>query len=269
MKRWLVVLAFLPLALAGCGHSHSSTPAPPPVRTGTLPPPPPLSTTSSSTTSKEPTVPVGTVTLTLYFLRDAKLAAASRTIPATNAVGAAALTALADGPTQQERAAGLHSAVPRSFRPNLSIRNGLATLQPQQFSEPAVAEFVYTLTQFPTIHTVQIGADGKHFSRASFARYLPPILIVSPTPGATVTSPLQIIGTANTFEGSFRVELRAGGKRLLKKTVKASSGTGTRGAFVESIPFHISQAAKGLLLAYTISPANGRPTGVVRVPVRV
>src|SRR6266567_6854951 len=111
MKRRLLFLALVPLVLAGCGHSQHQT-QPPPVRTTTLPPPPPLPTTSSSTTSKEPTVPLGTVTLTVYFLRDGKLAAASRTIPATNAVGTAALTALADGPTQQERAAGLRSAVP-------------------------------------------------------------------------------------------------------------------------------------------------------------
>ncbi len=93
--------------------------------------------------------------------------------------------------------------------------------------------------------------------------------MVSPTAGDTVTSPLQISGTANTFEGSFQVELRAGEQRLLKQTIKASSGTGTRGGFVDSIPFHASHAANGVLLAYTTSPANGRPTGVVRIPLRV
>jgi germination protein M len=267
MRRGLVLLAFLPLALAACGNSSHKTL--PPVRTNTLPPPPPLPTTTSSTTSTEPTVPVGTVTLTIYFLRDGKLAAARRTIPATDAVGTAALTALGQGPTQQERDAGLRSAVPRSYHPNLSIRNGLATLEPQQLAEPALAEFVYTLTQFPTIHAVQIGPDGKHFSKASFERYLPPILITEPIIGDTVKSPLQISGTANTFEGSFQVELRSGGKRLLKETVKAGSGSGTRGTFVASLPFPAAEAANGVVLAYSISPANGRPTDVVRIPVRV
>jgi immunoglobulin-like protein involved in spore germination/sporulation and spore germination protein len=264
----VLVLALLPLVLAACGNSHHKT-QPPPVRTGTLPPPPPLPTTSSSTTFKEPTVPVGTLNLTVYFLRDGKLAAARRTIRATRAVGTAAIMALAQGTTRQERAAGLRSAVPRDYKPSLAIRNGLATLAPQQFAEPAVAEFVYTLTQFPTIRTVQIGADGKHFSRASFERYLPPILIQSPVVGDTVQSPLEISGSANTFEGTFQAELRAAGRQLLKKTIKASSGSGTRGSFVESIPFHVTHAANGVLLAYAISPANGRPTDVVRIPVRI
>lgn len=267
MRRRLVLLATLPLTLAACGSSHHT--ALPPVRTTTVPNPPPLPTTSSSTTAPEPTVPLGTVTLTLYFLRDGKLAAARRTVPATRAVGAAALTALARGPTGQERAAGLRSAVPRAYRPNLSIRNGLATLEPKQFSERAVAELVYTLTEFPTIHAVQIGSDGKHFSRATFERYLPAILIQSPTPGDTVTSPLQSSGTANTFEGTFQVELRAGGRRLLKRTVEASAGSGTRGSFAASIPFHAPHPAKGVLLAYSRSPASGRATDVVRIPVRV
>jgi Immunoglobulin-like domain of bacterial spore germination/Sporulation and spore germination len=265
MKRWFVLLGLAPFALAACGGSSHKTL--PPVRTTTLPPPAALPTTS--TTATEPTVPLGTVTLTLYFLHGGKLAVAHRTIPATQGVGTAALRALAQGPTREERAAGLRSAVQRGFHPNLSIQNGLATLQPQQFPEPAVAEFVYTLTQFPSVHAVQIGADGKHFSRASFARYLPAILIELPAPGDTVTSPLHVSGTANTFEGSFQVELRAGGERLLKKTITASSGSGTRGSFAASIPFHATRAANGVLLAYAASPANGRPTDVVRIPVRV
>ena len=268
MRRRVLLLALLPLALVACGNSHHKSQLPP-VRTGTLPPPPPLPTTSSSTTAKEPTVPVGTLDLTVYFLRDGKLAAARRTIPATRAVGTAAIMALAQGPTRQERAAGFRSDVARNYKPSLAIRNGLATLAPQQFAEPAVAEFVYTLTQFPTIHAVQIGADGRHFSRASFERYLPPILVQSPAVGDTVQSPLQVSGSANTFEGSFQVELRAGGRRLLKKTVRASSGSGTRGSFVTSMPFHITHAANGVLLAYAISQANGRPTDVVRIPVRI
>lgn len=266
MKRFVALLA-LPLALAACGSSHDRTL--PPLRTTTLPPPPPLPTTSSSTTSKQPTVPVGTIDLTVYFLRDGKLAAARRTVPATRAVGTATLTALAQGPTQQERAAGLRSGVPRDYKPELTIRNRLATLAPQQFSEQALAEFVYTLTQFPTIHAVRIGTDGKPFSRAGFERYLPPIFIQTPVPGDTVQSPLQVSGTANTFEGSFQVELRSGGRLLLKRTVKASSGSGTRGAFVASIPFHVSHPANDVFLAYATSPANGQPTDVVRIPVRV
>lgn len=213
--------------------------------------------------------------LTIYFLRDGKLAAAQRTVPATQAVGAAALTALAQGPTQQEHAAGLLSAVPRNIHPALSISNGLATIEPMQYSEPAVAQFVYTLTRFPTVHTVRIGSAGKHFSRASLQRYLPAILLESPTVGETVTSPLQISGTANTFEGSFQVELRAGGQRLLKKTVTASSGSGTRGTFAESIPFHVTHAtgegvtSAGVLSVFATSPASGEAIDVVRIPVHV
>jgi len=190
-------------------------------------------------------------------------------IPSTRAVGTAALTLLAQGPTQQERAAGLRSDVPRSYKPTLSIQNGLATLAAQQFNAPSIAQFVYTLTQFPTIHAIEIGPHGKHLTPAAFESYLPPIFVQSPTVGDTVTSPLQISGTANTFEGSFTVELRAAGRRLLKHRVKAGSGSGTRGSFDAAIPFRIGRVANGILLAYALSPQNGRPVDVVRIPVRV
>jgi hypothetical protein len=268
VKRFVPLLA-LPLLVAACGHQSSAPKKLPPLRTGTLPPPPPLPTTAHSTTARQPTVPVGTVALKLYFLRDGKLAPVLRMVSATRSVGTAALTALAQGPTQQERAAGLKSDVPRSYRPSLSVDHGLAEIAPMQFSEPTLAQFVYTLTEFPTIHAVEIGSGGKHFTRASLARYLPAILVESPVAGDTVTSPLHVSGTANTFEGSFQVELRVGGQRLLKQTVRASSGSGTRGIFDASFPFGVSRAAQGVVVAYDLSPQSGRPIDVVRIPVRV
>jgi Immunoglobulin-like domain of bacterial spore germination len=82
-----------------------------------------------------------------------------------------------------------------------------------------------------------------------------------------VTSPLRLRGTANTFEGTFQVELRAGGKVLAKGSVKAASGTGTRGRFTTSLVFKVTHPTDAELAAYEVSAANGKPIHVFRVPL--
>jgi len=253
--RLLLVLA-VPVLAAGCGkgtaYQQQTTPPPPP-------PPPSVQTTP----------PPQTTTLSLYFLRDGKIAAARRGVPATQRVGEAAVRALLEGPSQEESSAGLRTAIPAgtAYR-SLSIENKVAKVDlGSGLSRAAEAQVVYTLTQFPTVRSVRVGAG--QFTRADLEDLTPLIFVESPVVGETVTSPLRIHGTANTFEATFQVELRAGGRRIIKGTVTATSGSGTRGTFDISIPFKVRRGMDGVLIVYELSAANGRPVHIVCIPVRI
>ena len=99
------------------------------------------------------------------------------------------------------------------------------------------------MTQFPTVTGVEFwsgdarivrveGSDidfTKPVTRADFEALTPAIFIESPCVGDSVGSPLAVSGTANTFEATFRVELlTTSGSKLAKRTVTATSGSGTR-----------------------------------------
>ena len=56
--------------------------------------------------------PSDTMTVRVYFSRDEKICAATRVIPKTQEVGAAAMKALLEGPTAEEKEAGMVSNIP-------------------------------------------------------------------------------------------------------------------------------------------------------------
>ena len=52
------------------------------------------------------------MTVRVYFSRDEKMAAATRVVPKTQQAGAAAMKALLQGPTAEEKDAGMMTAIP-------------------------------------------------------------------------------------------------------------------------------------------------------------
>ena len=234
-------LAALALALAllgaGClgGPSNTAT-----------------TTTEPATTSTPPTTaaPATTRTARIYVVRDGKLVAEGRQVPATPGVGSEALRALLGG---------------RSF--DLTVANGVATVTGLgTLSHEGQAEIVATLTQFPTVQAVEL--DGKRLTRLDIEDVTPQILLESPLPGDHVTSPVQLTGTANTFEATFLVEiLDRDGKSLSRKFVTATSGTGTRGTFAAEIGYETADAQPGTIYVYESSAEDGRPLHEARVPV--
>jgi spore germination protein GerM len=138
----------------GSGGGASGTPA---TATASVATQPRTSASSSSTAA-------GTTTLGLYFLRDGDLGVAERRVPKTATVATAALKTLLAGPTAEETAAGLSTAIPAGSRlASLSIGGGLATVDlSSEFAGGSAgesmgqraAEVVYTLTRFPTVDRV-------------------------------------------------------------------------------------------------------------------
>jgi len=233
---------FLAVALlAGCGGNSNVA----------------VSTTSPTTTD----IPGVTNTraqqrkLMLYLLdpSDHKLVAVTRSVEPTEAVGAAALRALAQDPD---------SDVPSNL--SLKIVDGDAQVTGSLLSPAALAQVVYTLTQFPTVKT----ANGK--TRADVEGFVPSILVEHPTAGETVTSPLRVTGNANTYEATFEYDLKdATGKVLSHHFEMATSGSGQRGTFDFTIPFIVAAAQDGTLVVFESSAEDGSRIHIREIPLHL
>jgi len=189
-----------------------------------------------------------TTAVRVSFLLDGKVQPVSRRVLQDDSLADATQAALADGPTQAEAADGLVTGKPGT--------------------REALAQQVYTLTQFPGARTVEI--DGTRYSRADFEDQTPQILVESPLRSQTVRSPLRARGTANTFEATFQYDLVApDGSVLTTHFVTATSGSGTRGTFDFAVPFTVDRAGNGKLVVYERSAEDGSRIHQVEIPVRL
>jgi hypothetical protein len=244
--RATLCAAMLVAIAAGCGGGRGAVEQSP----GTTTPAPPPTTTAAST---EPRF----TTLELFFLApDGRLVAHSRKVEYTQAVGAASLRELVTPPT------GATTQVPDSLE--LTIDMGRAQVGGPTLNGAAIAQIVYTLTSFPTVREV----NGK--TRADVEDFAPAILVEHPAPGEPVDSPLQVTGTANTFEATFNYRLEdATGRVLAKDFVTATSGSGTRGTFDFSVPFTVEDAQDGTLAVFELSAADGSVIHERIIPLRL
>jgi hypothetical protein len=213
-------------------------------------------TDTETGTSSTPTQPPQ-VAVRVYFLRNGKVAPVQRDVTGP-AVGSAAVRELLEGPTSDDQ--GVDSAVPAGMElESLSISSGVATVQlsEQPSDDAARAQLVYTLTQFPTVKRVDLGAD-RPVGRRAFERETPAVLVESPLPGESVESGFAVRGTANTFEATFNYELKdASGRVLRKNFVTATSGSGTRGTFAFRVPYTVDKPQEGRLVVFELSAEDG------------
>ena len=269
-----VGLALLALGVAGCDGDEVA--APPETTT-------PGDTTTSPTSE--------TTTFAIYLLRDGLISPVRRSVAATPAVARASIEALLDGPSADERGEALDTAIPEATTLlGVSIADRVATVDlsgafddgdDAESLHGRVAQVVATLTQFPTVERVSIRLDGEPVTtigdqtvdppigRRAIEEQTPQILIESPLPGDTVSSPIRISGTANVFEATVSLEVRDGtGTVVLEAFTTATSGTGTRGTFDTTL------SVPGLegpmtIVAFESSAEDGRPLHAVDVQVNL
>ena len=171
----------------------------------------------------------------VYFVRGERLAIAHRQVPGP-AILRGALTQLLEGPTAAERAAGYATTIPDGTSLlDLNLAGGIATVDlSDQYDDGGgslmmmarVAQVVFTATQFDNSDQVVFWMDGEPIdylggegielddpqSRSSTERSLTGgILIDTPDPGATVTSPFTVTGEGDVFEGDFPIVIRRNG----------------------------------------------------------
>lgn len=217
-----------------------------------------------------------TTQVRVYWLLDGKVWPTAREVSDTTAVANAALEELLAGPTEQEVAdLKVATAVPDdSDLGEVTVEAGHAEVEfPQDWPQDAVAQLVYTLSQFPTVETVDLrqGEYVLSFTRADFEDETPAILVESPLPFEEVPSPFTVTGTANTFEANFQYELTdTDGLIVDENFVTATSGTGTRGTFefttdVFTVPFD----GIGALIVFEASAKDGSRINLVEIPLRM
>jgi germination protein M len=210
------------------------------------------------------------VALTVYFLRDGKVSPVLRAVETGPQIGAAAVRELLKGPGVSD--IDVDTAIPPGTQlESLTIEDGVASvdLSRQLTDDRALAQLVYTLTQFTTVKRVDYGRDAPAGRRA-FEAQTPPILVETPLPGQEVEPGFDVAGTANTFEATFNYELRDASDRILKKDfVTATSGSGTRGTFAFTVPYEISRPQEGRLVVFELSAADGSRINETSIPLRL
>ena len=280
----LVAVALGAALAAGCGAAGDGAAPDAGAKTEAPPSVAPSSEGTTAQTGEEMSVRV-------YFLRGEKLGVAERLVPRSEAVATAAVTALCLGVNAEEQQAGLGSALPAGTELlGLSVKDGVATVDlTGDFAsgggslsmQARVAQVVYTLTQYPTVTSVDFSLNGEPVTalggeglqldtgqtRADWRDFEPNLFVERPGVGAVLGSPFILEGTAMVFEGSFMAELEdAAGKRLVKLPVQASAGGPERGDFRETVEFSTS-ATSGTLIVYDQSMEDGSVQDEVRIPV--
>ncbi len=221
-----------------------------------------------------------------------KLGVAHRTVPKTLQIGAAAMQELLKGPTAAEQSAGLTTSIPAGTKfLGLTIANNIATVNLSSDYESGggslsmsarLAQVVFTLTQFSSVDQVNFQLDGKAVTvfsgeglvldhpvgRSNYEQLTPAILVETPAVGDTITSPVHLTGSANTFEAAFAIDIvDASGNLLQEQHAMATSGTGTRGTFDVSVPFSVDHEQSGKVIVFEFSAKDGSKTNIVEIPV--
>lgn len=315
MKRITLLLCTVAL-LAACGpatgdlgsvappaptnHASLQAPSAEPTPGSTQPPSSPAQSGEPGTTP-EPggTQPPETTTVRAYFflgsfVDNAGLVPVLREIPATRAVGAAAMAELLAGPNDAEQGArpAMYTTIPEGTRfLGLRIEHGIATVNLSREFESGggsasvlgrLAQVVYTLTQFPTVQGVRFELDGEPvevFSgqgviltepvgRDDYHDQLPTIFVDRPAWGGVLANPARVVGLANAFEATFQVRIADGeGRALADGPVMASCGTGCWGSFDVTVPYSVASAGWGTLQVFELSAKDGSVIHMTEYPV--
>ncbi|MCB0996933.1 MAG: GerMN domain-containing protein [Acidimicrobiales bacterium] len=254
-------------------------------------------------TTEPTTEPGGEHRVLVYFLDGETLVVGGRTTT-TAAVGADAIEALLAGPAAGfEADMGWHTEIPEGTELlGLDIADGTATVDLSSEFESGggtlsvtarVAQLVFTLTQFPTVDTVDVWIDGEaveyltgegfeaeDLSREDFLVQdlanapMPIILVESPYVGEEAPRPLTISGLSNTFEATVRYQVTdVDGEIVLDGFTTASAGTGTWGTFEivldqPDLPAFTREGVASVIV-FEDSAEDGRPINIVEVPIVV
>jgi germination protein M len=255
---------FLALVAAGCLHDGGT-------ETVTV------RETVTETETETGTVPEeAPAVLTLFFLQDGKVAPVARSVVAGPEVARVALTELLNGPTDEDQALPVETAIPAGTELGaVSVAGGIADVELSRvLPREAQAQVVYTVTQFPTVQRVRLLVEGQQQGaprgRAAYEQQTPAVLVLSPRPSEEVDGGFEASGTANTFEATFQYELRGADDAVLRQNfVTATSGTGTRGTFTFTVPYEVDAPQDGRLVVFEISAADGSRINEHSIPLRL
>jgi hypothetical protein len=233
------------------------------------------------------------VTLNTYFLRNDKVGLGHRRIARTPSVARAATELLLGGPTNDERSAGLSTAIPTDTRlRSINLSDGVLTVDlSKEFVANAdgptmrrrLAQLVFTLTQFENVVSVRVRIDGQPtatfgtsgvtldgpLDRNDFTAETPLILVETVAPGDVVPTAARIAGMNNTFENNVRIRIVGADGRTLADTFTTGHGPmGQWGRFDTIVPIARGSNPSGKVIVFESSAKDGSEINVVEIPVR-
>jgi hypothetical protein len=99
----------------------------------------------------------------------------------------------------------------------------------------------------------------------------PPIVVDRPSVSDSVSSPVEIAGTANVFEANVTVRiLDHTGAELARTFTTATCGTGCRGTFSMRLAYRSPTAQSGtIVVSDDDADGDGTPQHMVTIPVRL
>ena len=271
-KRWLASAALVALIMSAgaCGPGGGPSRSEPSASAATTPSPSAAPASASpipSLPTAEPTA--ATVAVAAYFVlqgnldEPAPLVPVHRDVPNSDAIATAAMQALLDGPTEDERAHDLvvgtiGTEIPEGTRLlGIDIQAGTATVDlSSEFATGdllgsdieswagRLAQVTFTLTQFPTVDGVRFSVEGKptaiieghegspidRATRSAYTDQLPGIFIDRPAWGGPISDPLTVTGIAQILAepAQFQAALvnRTTDGIILQQTVVAPCASG-------------------------------------------
>ena len=243
MARLLVALVVVVL-IAGCGGDED------------------VSTTDTDTV----TLPAVS-TASVYFLRSGKVWPVARELPVVYSPDVV-LAELVNGPSEEEQELGFTTAIPETADVSVDESGELIVEGLGEPFDAALAQIVYTLSQFPR---GEVTYEGQRLERGDFEEQTPPVLVESPLSFEEVTSPITATGSANTFEATFHYELTdTDGLIVDENFVTATSGSGTRGTFgFTTDEFTVPFDGIGSLIVFERSAEDGSKIHIVEIPLRM
>ncbi len=319
LRTWFVLATMLVL-VAGCGGGAPGATVATPAPAGTAVPTPaatPADSASPAPTAEPTAEPfAGQIGLKAYFLlfddvgANAPLVPVHREVPATAAVARAAIEQLLAGPTEDERAHDLRvgtigTGIPEGTRLlGIDVAGGVATVDLSgEFASGDIlgderdawahrlAQVTFTLTQFPTVESVQFMVDGKPATaieghegspidlatRAAYADQLPAVFVDEPAWGGALTDPLTVSGIAqiNGVSPQFQAAIvsRTTDESLARQTVRPACPEGCwqppgGGPFEFEVAIPGGADQDDLMLVVWSGPANDDPSNAVTYPLR-
>jgi hypothetical protein len=275
MLRGSILLVALLLAVAGCSRDDKQAATQATTAGGTT-------TTAPTTTTEPPATSTQaepeTRAYQTWFTQDGQLAPVWLEGEDTVGVLTQAILLLLTGPASEDVPGDVQTSIPTGTELiNLNFAGGTATIQlSEEFAaadQLAVAQVVYTATQYATVRTVRIEAKGKTLTgelrRKDFADLLPPIVVETPTGLEPVKSPFTVAGSANVFEANVTIRiLNDQGDEVFSDFTTATCGTGCRGRFKKTIAVAFAGMESGTLVVQDDdADGDGKPSFEVRIPL--
>lgn len=232
----------------------------------------------------------------VYWLRDTGIAVGGRIVDAPM-LATHAMQELLAGPNTLETELGMVSSIPAGTAVlGLTIEEGVATIDLSSEFETTglgtageiglVSQVVFTLTQFPTVDTVDIWIEGEErdailshglvatdLTREGFLDAVAPAIVIeSPYPGELVTSPLTVTGFSRTFEATvvYVVTIPPSDEIVDEGfTTVAQPDVDKFGPLGFTVTFGPEVPGFGAVIAFEESAQDGSQINVYEVPVRM